>query len=151
MTPTVEVPATDTTVDPRPRHRRMREPVAWIATVALGTLTLALLDPHTPGRYPLCPTQAVLGIDCPGCGGLRATHDLAHGRVAEAFGHNALLVIAAPIVVLVLLRGVWLAWRGRTPGRLSARTFRWVLIAVTLVLVGFSVFRNLPAGSFLAS
>lgn len=137
--------------DVRPRRRRLRDPLGWLGLLALGTLTLALLDPHTPGRYPLCPTQALFGVDCPGCGGLRATHDLAHGNITEAFGHNALLVIVAPAVVLVLVRSIWLAWQGRAPRRLSARAFRLVSIVVVVALVVFTVVRNLPFGAFLAS
>lgn len=142
---------TEQQADTRPRARRLRDPLAWLGLLALGTLTLALLDPHTPGRYPLCPTQALFGVDCPGCGGLRATHDLAHGKITEAFGHNALLVIVAPAVVLVLVRSIWLAWQGRAPRRLPPRAFRLVTIAVVVVLLGFTVVRNLPFGAFLAS
>ena len=28
----------------------------------------------SPGHYPLCPTKALMGLDCPFCGGLRAAH-----------------------------------------------------------------------------
>ena len=42
--------------------------------------------------YPPCPSKLLLGVDCPGCGGLRGTHDLLHGDVAGALDHNLLLI-----------------------------------------------------------
>ena len=42
---------------------------------------------------------ALLGVQCPGCGSLRGVHDLATGQVAEAVGHNALLVPVLAVLV----------------------------------------------------
>lgn len=53
-----------------------------------------------------CPFNALTGFLCPGCGSLRAMHDLLNLRVADAFQHNALssaLAILAPLALL--LRG----------------------------------------------
>ena len=78
-----------------PRLRRLALP----AVVGAGTLALtayvAAVDPNQPGHYPLCPTLALAGIYCPGCGMLRATHDLAHGDLAGAMQRNPL----APLVL----------------------------------------------------
>ena len=60
-------------------------------------------------------------------------HDLVHGDVVEAVGHNALLI---PAIVFVLWASV------RTPG---ARWSRLWLVAIVV----FTVARNLP-GSPLA-
>lgn len=122
----------------------MLAPVATGIGVLAATAYVRVVDPNQPGHYPLCPTLALLGIDCPGCGGLRATHALAHGDVAAALDHNALLVIAAP--ALIVLWGMWMyrAWTGVTPALTPRReTFARVApIVVLLVVMLFAVVRN---------
>jgi hypothetical protein len=137
--------------DTRPRHRRLIGPLAAIGGLAAATGFIALVDPNQPGHYPGCPTQTLAGIDCPGCGGLRATHDLAHGDIAGAFDHNALFVIQVPVIIFFLGRNVWQAWTGRPAKPLPPLVTRWVFVAFTAAILVFTIVRNLPFGSFLAS
>lgn len=86
------------------------------------------------------------GHYCPGCGSLRAVHDLATGRVVDAVDHNLLAVLA-----LCWLGWAWAAWAGHESGRYirpapSGRLFCWLLLAG---VAAFTVVRNLP-GSPLA-
>lgn len=144
--PTGTVPATPE----KTRWQRLRGPLAVSLGLGAGVLLLRAVDPHEPGVYPVCPTKILTGIDCPGCGGLRATNELAHGDVAAAIDDNALVVAAVPIVVLLLMRAFFFAWTGRTPARMTPRRARmWTYLVIGIVLV-FSIVRNLP-GSFLAS
>lgn len=144
--------ASEPRVDPRPRARRLVAPVATAVGVIAATAFIRAVDPNEPGHYPLCPTMALFGIDCPGCGGLRATHALAHGDVAAALDHNALFVVLVP--VLVAAWGVWVyrAWTGATPAltrrrEVVARTAPMIVLIVVMV---FAVVRNfvpfLPSG-----
>lgn len=92
--------------------------------------------------YPRCILYTLTGIYCPGCGTLRAGHELLHGHVAAALGYNALLVVLLPFVVYALARRVVQALAGwRLPVyRLSgtqAKAVFWLVIAFTLL-------RNLP-------
>jgi Protein of unknown function (DUF2752) len=130
--------------------RRTRTGPARLATAALLGLAVALVavvDPHTGGRYPTCPFHAVTGLWCPGCGGLRAVHDLTHGHLALALHENVLVVLLGPSLVLW-----WLIARNRrTDDRpvtllLSARG----TLAIALLLAGFALVRNLPIGAGLA-
>ena len=68
----------------------------YAPSLALLAITgaVALRDPHHQGAWGVCPTYQLLGVYCPGCGSLRALHDLAIGRWAEAVAHNALVVPA---------------------------------------------------------
>lgn len=139
-------------MDARPRSRRLLGPVATAVGVIAATGLVWAVDPNEPGHYPMCPTMALFGIDCPGCGGLRATHALAHGDVATAFDHNALFVVMVP--VLIALWALWMrrAWTGITPPLTRRREVvaRTAPIAVLIVVMVFAVVRNfvpfLPSG-----
>lgn len=137
----VVVPALE---DGRPRGRRMLAPLATLAATIAGLAYLAAVDPNQPGHYPLCPTQALFGVDCPGCGVMRGTHDLITGDVRGALDHNILLVVLVPIAAVLWVRWALRAWRGRTAA-VSYGQFRRrnQLLVVSLVLVlAFGVVRN---------
>jgi hypothetical protein len=125
---------------PGSRRREVRTPIGVGAGVLAATVLLAVRDPHA-GGYGICPVLALTGMACAGCGGLRAVHDLAVLDVSGAWAMNPLAVVAAP--VLVAAWAVWLvrAASGRPawhpPGRL--------LVGVLVVVVLFSVLRNVPA------
>ncbi len=131
-------------IDTRPRARRMLAPllVAGGSVAALGYLWA--VDPNQPGHYPLCPLKALFGIDCPGCGMLRGTHDLLHGEVGRALDHNVLLAVLVPAAVIGWVVWAWRSWTGRHP-QVTARQVHvrnGVMIAATIVLVTFGVVRN---------
>lgn len=130
------------------RARRLRAPVLTLAGLAVATTAVALRDPHVQGSWGVCPSAAV-GIDCPGCGGMRAVHDLTHLRLAEAASSNLALVVALPVVVLLLLRWTADRWRGAERGS-SVLTTPLLTVAAVLVVV-FAVLRNLPAFGWLAA
>jgi hypothetical protein len=137
--------ASEPRVDPRPRARRLVAPVATAVGVIAATGFIRVVDPNEPGHYPMCPTLALFGIDCPGCGGLRATHALANGDVMAALDHNALFVVMVP--VLIAMWGLWAyrAWTGITPPLTRRRETiaRTAPIVVLIVAMLFAVVRNL--------
>lgn len=119
-------------------HRRSRL-FTGLAAGALGLGALAyvgLVNPHQPGSlFPPCPFKLLTGWNCPGCGGLRMTHDLLHGDVSAAVVDNVYLLIGLPLLA------VWSLWR--------ARRGRPVLSPVLLVMLiatatAWTVVRNLP-------
>jgi hypothetical protein len=123
------------------------------AALAAGVALVAALDPHRGGPYPPCIWHAVTGTWCPGCGGLRATYDLAHGHLAAAAGENVLVVIAVAVAILAT---PYLRWRRRTstvgadgPARASRDQQRLVVVLTCAALL-FTVLRNLPVGAALA-
>lgn len=136
--------------DPSPsRLRRVVGPAATITGLAIATVGLHLRDPHVSGSWGLCPSAAIFGIYCPGCGGLRAVNDLTHGDVAAAASSNLLFVALIPVVVFLLGRWAWDAWHGTHRGRTWLSS--WPMIyAGGGVLVAFSVLRNLSVGTWLA-
>ena len=150
-----------------PRLRRLRDPLGVGALVVAATAYLAFVDPNEAGHYPLCPTKALTGLDCPGCGGLRAVHSLTHGDLLGALNHNALVVlIVLPVAVALWVRWLVLAWRGdeqrsvdrtgaKPPGtafwpRLSSLSSPRVLYPLLVLVVVFTVGRNISAVPALA-
>jgi hypothetical protein len=118
---------------------------AIVAAMLAGTalaVVLFVFDPSTAGFYPVCTLREMTGLQCPGCGGLRAMHQLSHGHLAAAWRLN-------PFVVALLPAGLWLGLRemarvltGRQwPGLVTRPVFGW-LLAGALVL--FGILRNLP-------
>ncbi len=126
----------------------MAAPLGVLAAGAAGAAFVGMVSPYEAGHYPVCPFLAVTGLSCPGCGGLRMTYELAHGRLAEAFSKNALVFLLLPVGGY--LWGLWTvaSWRGvpvRT--RLGSRV---AIVALTGSILVFWVLRNLPQGRVLA-
>jgi len=123
-----------------------RGPAVTAAVVGLGTLVVALRDPHVSGSYGYCPLYAATGWYCPACGCLRATHDLAHGDLASAWSANPVWVLTVPVLV-----GLWAWWSVRAArGRRGPSLPAWTAWAFFGVVVAFGVLRNLPGLAALA-
>ncbi len=105
---------------------------------------IAVVDPNQSGRYPVCPTRALFGIDCPACGTLRGLHALSRGNLVDALGHNLLLLAAVPMGVAIVLHWVATAL-GRPMRRLVVP--RGALVAAIAVATAYAVARNLPVDS----
>lgn len=127
--------------------RRLAKPLGALAGAAAAFTYVGLVDPNHPGHYPVCPLYALTGVYCPGCGGLRCAHAVAHGDLRTALSDNALAV--------VLFAGCavfWVWWAVRASRGLSARITlsRPAWWAVCVVVGAFTVARNLPFGAALA-
>jgi hypothetical protein len=133
------------------RLKRLALPLAAGGLAALGTLALHVRDPHTAGSWGFCPV-ALLGLACPFCGSLRAVNDLTHLDLGAALSSNLLLVLALPVAVVLWARRLVVLWHGGADsgGAAPLEAPRWAWVALGLVLVAFTVARNLPAGAWLA-
>jgi hypothetical protein len=121
-----------------------------LALAVLGASALLhLRDPHRSGSWGFCPWLLLTGTYCPGCGGLRAVHDLTDLDVRAAASSNLLLVAGLPLLVLWWGRSVADRWRGVV--RAGDPRHRLVLAALVLaVAVCFAVLRNTGSGAWLA-
>lgn len=116
------------------------------ACVAAATVLLFVLDPAKSRVYPVCPFHALTGLHCPGCGSLRALHQLLHGNVAAAFGLNALVVLSLPFMGYAAINcALRLTGRRPLPAPLVRAGWIWTLLGVVVL---FGVLRNLPAWPF---
>jgi hypothetical protein len=121
---------------------------ALAAAGAVAVITLvAAVDPNQPGHYPTCPFLAATGYYCPGCGSLRAIHDLAHGDLGGAMARNPLTMIA--VVGLAIGWVVWARrlWRGR-PRTWAAHPA--LLYGLLTLVLAFWALRNVPGWTWLS-
>jgi hypothetical protein len=124
--------------------RRVESPLVSAVVLGAGALALQVRDPHRHGSWGLCPVRLLTGLDCPGCGTLRAVNDLGHGRLLDALHSNALFVGLLPVLAVGWVLWARRSWRGE---RLSARTVTALSVALGGLALAFAVFRNTPWGA----
>ncbi len=130
-------------------HANLGAPLVVAGSATLMCAAIWAGDPTTPnGPLPVCPTKALLGIDCPGCGSLRMVYSLMHGNLLAAARFNALGLAA-----VVLLVWTYFSW---TYGRLAGRRIRswqhrrWAAIVTLSLVLAWFVVRNIPVAPFSA-
>ncbi len=114
-----------------------------------AAVVLFLFDPAGSSFYPSCPFRWLTGLDCPGCGSLRALHQLLHGNIRAAFELNPFIMFAAPYLVYSLSSWLLLKTLGHAlpaPGAEIRHRLIYALVALILV---YWVFRNTAAYSAL--
>jgi hypothetical protein len=125
-------------------------PLLPAGAVPAAATMLHFRDPHVPGSYGTCPFYALTGWWCPGCGGLRAMHNLTDGRILDAVHSNILLL---PLLLGgALWWGDWTVrrWRGQPTRPFPLAVSRTTLVAVLGLLAVYTVVRNTPWGIWLA-
>ncbi len=127
-----------------------RRPTVWwlagvCACAAIGVV-LFEFNPSHYGFYPRCWLYTSTGIYCPGCGSLRAMHQLTHGHLVTALRCTLLLTLSAPFVAIFGLRYAW-CWTVGKPLPSLAIHPRWITAAV-VVMVLFTVLRNIHVAPF---
>jgi len=131
------------------RPVRAGHPLRVLVWALLPVTVLVLVfrcDPGASGLYPPCPFHALTGLFCPGCGSLRALHQLLHGNLGAAFGLNALMVLSVPFLAYAFVAQGLAAFGWR----LLPRPFlpAWVIWSLLGVIVTYWVLRNVPAYPF---
>ena len=127
------------------KQRRMLV-VPGLLTAASAAAMLRILDPAQSAVFPPCPLHFTTGFYCPGCGSLRALHQLLQGNLAAAWAMNPLTMILLPFIGYGLLSQTLVLWRGRgLPGVfLSGTAIRILCGAIVL----FGILRNIPLHPF---
>lgn len=124
------------------RWRALAAPAMVGVAAVGGCLAVAAADPQTPGGLiPVCPTKALFGFDCPGCGSMRMVQALVQGDLGAAVAFNALGVVA--ILLLLWSYATWvgdrLGFRVRTwthwryaPHTVGVVTVAWFLLRLLI-------------------
>jgi hypothetical protein len=123
----------------------------WLVGAAVAALTAAALllrvfDPATAGIFPPCPVRYLTGWYCPGCGSLRAIHQLLEGNLRAAWAMNPLTVILLPFLTYGLTSYALYEVRGRGLPRIFLPAV-WIR-ALCLAIILFGIVRNLPLHPF---
>jgi hypothetical protein len=128
---------------PRVPPTRGRRLLAAGALLAGGSAAafLYLVDPAASSAYPRCALREIAGLECPGCGSLRAGHAWLHGRVGEAVAWNPLTLVGVPLVLLLGVNEARVAL-GRPGWRLDPRLGKWAWLVPAGLLL-FMLLRNL--------
>lgn len=130
-----------------PSQKRVR--ILFWTFFFLGSLIVVFLlywkHPTDYGVIPSCPTRTFLGIYCPGCGFMRATHFLLNGHFVESLRYNPLVIPLIPIIFVLLIRSFWESWTQRyfpLPCEIS------MSIMIFIVFVAMFILRNIPLEIF---
>ena len=118
--------------------------ITWFSGIAgavIVALLLFLCDPAHVHIYPLCPFHRVTGLDCPGCGSLRAAHQLLHGHLTAALHFNAMFVASLPLFAWIGIRFLRSGAGAGTSMPVVRPIWLWLYLAAW---IAFGVVRNLP-------
>jgi hypothetical protein len=128
--------------------RRLRKYVlpvgAFLVVAAIAALDF--FDPATSGVFPPCPLQYLTGWYCPGCGSLRALHQLLHGNLLAAWELNPLTIVLLPFLAYGLASYVVFRLRGQYLPRLFLPAL-WIRALCGLIIL-FGIARNIPVYPF---
>ena len=125
------------------KNRRL---VATLAALAVGVVMLAVFDPARCGVFPPCPVRYLTGWYCPGCGSLRAIHQLLRGNLRAAWALNPLTIILLPFLTYGLASSALFEISGQGLPQPFLRAF-WIR-ALGAAIILFGIARNLPLYPF---
>lgn len=110
-----------------------------LALAAFVCMVLLIAPPGSPRAkwLPKCMVYRNTGLYCPGCGCTRALSALLHGDLKASL-HNNLLLIPASLTAAILIVKPGITLR------------RPVAIAIVVIIVAFTVLRNIPCAPFTA-
>lgn len=113
---------------------------AILIAITAGMVALRVFDPATSGFFPPCPFRALTGWYCPGCGSLRAVHQLLRGNLRQALAFNPFAVAVLPFLTYGTASYMVFQLRGKYLPRLFLPAF-WIR-ALCAAIIAFGILRN---------
>jgi hypothetical protein len=125
-----------------------RQPWLILALAAgVGAVTMLLsFDPATSKLFPPCPLRYFTGWYCPGCGSLRAMHQLLQGNLRAAWALNPLAIISLPFLTYGAASYLSCELRGRYLPQIFLPAI-WIRSLCAAIIL-FGIARNLPFHPF---
>jgi hypothetical protein len=125
--------------------KRNRLLAAMLAAFAVA-IVLRIFDPASSLIFPPCPVRYLTGWYCPGCGSLRAIHQLLRGNLRAAWAMNPLTVVLLPFLTYGLASFALFEIRGEGLPQPFLRA-DWIRALCAAILL-FGIARNLPLHPF---
>jgi hypothetical protein len=120
--------------------------VSIVGSVFAISVVLFLIDPAGSRLYPSCPFHLLTGLHCPGCGTLRALHQILHLNISAALRLNPLMVFSVPFLGYAFLSRASSDFAGRSlPKAFVPAALIWALL---VVIIAFWILRNIPIHPF---
>lgn len=119
-----------------------------VALIILA-LIIAFVIFYLCGFNWYCPSKLFFDFDCAGCGVTRMCLSILNGQFYQAFRFNPLMFILLPFAFIFAIYSAVVYVLGK-PNKVLRKTSIWVYIILLIVLVAFSIMRNIPLFSFLA-
>ena len=131
-----------------------RPPIVWrrVLEASIPILMLGALAFWPFPSIPSCPTRALFGLPCPGCGLTRSTLAFLSGDLAGVWRYHPLAPIVTPLVVLLVSRpllealGVKNARRWTLEAQMPSCGWTTILVAMLglYVVRAFGLLGGLP-------
>jgi lipoprotein signal peptidase len=120
---------------------------ALITFIIIATsIVLFRYNPASSELYPPSPFRVLTGLYCPGCGTLRALHQLLHGQLITAFGLNPLMLISLPFLIGSYLNYGVEAIKGKSSWQIFIPAkLIWFILQL---IIAYWVVRNIPFHPF---
>ncbi len=131
---------------PMPYLRKTLLATGLLTAVAVAIVALRASDPATSGLFPPCPFRYLTGWYCPGCGSLRALHQLLRGNFRAAWAYNPLAMALLPFLAYGTASYALFEIRGRHLPRLFLPAV-WIRV-LCVVIILFGIARNIPFHPF---
>jgi hypothetical protein len=117
-----------------------------ILALSLAIFVLHRFDPAKVLFYPTCLFHDLTGLNCPGCGTLRALHQLSRGHLKTALHYNPLTIIALPFLGWYFLSELLKSVRGKgLPRVFKSPVWGWIVAGI---VIAFWILRNIPVYPF---
>jgi len=122
----------------------MKKVISIIAIITFfGVIRYFYLNNPSKNESPfaICMTKRIANINCPGCGGQRAFHQLLNGNFIEAGKLNIFIYFFAPLLAYIFFSFALKPFNINFPDiDISTKNLGFIL----LFFVAFTVVRNLP-------
>lgn len=112
-----------------------------------AAIILYFFDPAAASNfYPKSPFRVLTGLYCPGCGTLRAVHQLLHGHFLAAADLNPLMILFLPYLLYAFVEYTAPVLFEQKVPRLFIKA-EWIWLGLKIILA-YWVLRNLPFAPF---
>lgn len=117
-----------------------------ILPIVFFLVLLYYFNPESSSLFPPCPFRYLTGFYCPGCGSMRALHQLLNGHLLKAADRNILMIISLPFLMSYFVLSCASTILEKPLPAISLSS-GWIW-AVCWLIIAYWVLRNTPVFPF---